>query len=141
MAYAVRDDIVDRYSASELLIVSDRNGDGVEDDDIITSALEDAASEIDSYLKVRYSLPFSSPPAVLTRVSIDIAMYRMSENAASLTDERRKRYDDAIAFLVGIAKGDISLGDDGSETQSLHNAVLVSSDDRVWARDKQRGLY
>lgn len=138
--YATASDITKRYSAEELLIVSDRNSDGVSDTDIIDQALSDATSEIEAYLGTRYDLPLTSVPAVFTRICVDIAMYRMSENAVSLTEERRRRYEDSITFLKDVSMGKVTIGI-LEPTEASPNAVTYSTDARVWTRDKTSGLF
>jgi phage gp36-like protein len=140
MAYATSSNITARYSNAELLIVADRDGNGTADTDIITTALSDASAEIDAHLSLRYALPFTSIPAVLVRICVDIAMYRMAENAAAMTDERRRRYDDAIAFLKMLANGDLTLGAD-EPTDSAPNEILHETESRVWTRTLGRGLF
>lgn len=140
MAYATSTNVTERYSNAELLIVSDRDGNGTADTGIITQALDDASSEMDAYLGARYSLPLSSTPDMLVRICVDIAMYRMSENAASMTDERRRRYDDAIAFLRNIADGKATLGIDEPADSSATDAI-VETDARVWTRTLSAGLF
>lgn len=110
MAYAVEQDIADRYGADALLVVADRDGDGFVDSDIVETALVDAGAEIDAYLTAKYDLPLKDVPPVLTRLSVDIALYRLSGDAGALTEERRQRYEDAIKLLEAISTGKASLG-------------------------------
>jgi phage gp36-like protein len=46
-------------------------------------------------------LPLPTVPAVLTRITCDIARYRLWEDRAS--DEVRRRYDDAVKLLTHIS--------------------------------------
>ena len=110
MAYATTTDLTERYGADLLLLIADRNGDGAADAGVLEQALQDATAEIDAYLAAQYDLPLSETPAVLTRLAADIAVYRLSSEADRLTDERRQRYDDAVALLKRLAKGEASLG-------------------------------
>lgn len=107
--YATQDDIVDRYGEDELLTVADRDGDDTVDAAVVSQALQDATDEIDTYVGSRYSLPLPTQPTALKRICVDIALYRLSTESG-LTEEKRKRYEDAVKFLLGIAKGDIKLG-------------------------------
>jgi phage gp36-like protein len=113
MPYAVKQDLIDRYALTELIQLTDRSGavDAI-DDGVLNQALLDTDAEIDSYLMGRYKLPLASTPKVLISVACDIARYRLYDDRA--TDQVSKRYDDAVKLLTKIAKGEISLGIDGS---------------------------
>ncbi|MCY1349934.1 hypothetical protein D9M69_361520 [compost metagenome] len=47
---------------------------------------------------------------MLVRVCGDVAMYLLSRDGTSLTEDKRKRYEDAKSLLRLIASGDVSLG-------------------------------
>lgn len=112
MPYAVAQDIVDRLPNGQegLVLLADRDGDGVADEAVVAGALKDAGDEIDTYVGAVYALPLPSAPAVLTRLCVDIAIYRMGRDAARGTEEDRKRYEDAIDLLKRIADKKASLG-------------------------------
>ncbi len=109
MAYATQADIVASYGDRVLLIVADRDRDGIVDTQTVTMALDAASDEIDSYISLKYhTLPLPTPSRMIKTCCMDIAIYRMSWNETALTDEIRKRFDDAIAWLKLVAKGDVS---------------------------------
>ncbi len=110
--YATAQELEKRLGGEEaLVILADRDGDGVADAELVERALADATAEIDSYLAGRYTLPLPTVPAVLVRLACDMAVYRItSEYGTGLTEERRQRYDDAVAWLKRAASGDVSLG-------------------------------
>ena len=110
MSYASAEQVKERHGADAVLLLADRDGDGAADDGVIERALEDASAEIDTYLAAKYDLPLAETPAVLTRLAADIAVYRLAAEADRATDERRRRYEDAVALLKRIAKGEASLG-------------------------------
>ena len=97
----------------------------------IQTHLNDASDEIDSYLESRFALPLTDPPAILTRLCCDIAMYRM-QMLRSIQDlgDARKRYDDAIAILTKVANGSLTLGlaADGTEPADPANPAVVTVD-------------
>ncbi len=109
MAYAALQDIIDRYGEDALYIVADRDGDDSIDTVVVERALNDAADEINTYIGKKYSLPLSTTPSLLTRLSVDIALYRLSPEGG-YTEEKRTRYEDAVRVLKGLANGDASLG-------------------------------
>ena len=110
MSYATPAQVTERHGADAVLLLTDRDGDGVADTGAIERALADASAEIDTYLAAKYQLPLSETPSVLTRLAADIAVYRLAVSADRRIEEHRVRYDDAVKLLVRIAKGEASLG-------------------------------
>ena len=108
-SYATVQDVIDRYGNEQLLLLADRANDGVVDSAAVDTALSDASAEMDAYLAVRYSLPLSSPPALLVRLCVDIAMYRLSVSSWP-PEERRRRFDDALLLLTRLSKGEAGFG-------------------------------
>jgi phage gp36-like protein len=96
----------------------------------LQQALSDASAEIDGYLESRFSLPLNDPPAVLPRLTCDIAMYRL-QSLRPLHDlaDARKRYEDAVEFLVRVASGDVTLGlaADNIEPDSATGSVVTQA--------------
>lgn len=97
MIYATHADIIAAYG-EDALWVADRDDDALVDEGVTAAALEGASAEIDAYLAARYPLPLAEAPLVLRRPCVDIAVYRLSGDGGALTDEKRRRYEDAIDF-------------------------------------------
>ncbi|MCY1376863.1 hypothetical protein D9M69_643870 [compost metagenome] len=110
MVYATLVDLTEQFGSNAVLLVADRNEDGEIDAEVVASALTNASAEIDTYVGVKHRLPLPLVPQVLVLRCCEIALYRLSADAGSLTEEKRKRYDDAVAHLRRIASGDASLG-------------------------------
>ncbi len=112
MSYCTQQNFADRFDEQELIQLTDRAipPAGVVDTVVIAQALADADAEIDGYLAGRYALPLASVPPRLTRLAADIARYYLYDNRAS--EEVRTRYEDAIKYLLALAKGEIALGAD-----------------------------
>jgi len=108
----------------------------------ILQALSDASAEIDGYLEGRFELPLAEPPAVLSRLATDIAMYRL-QSLRPLHDlaDARRRYEDAIELLAKIAAGELTLGiaADGSEAPAASEAETVRGPSRVFGRRNLKG--
>lgn len=111
MAYTSKAQLIDRWGTDEVTRSADRDPqDGVSEDQAIAAACADASSMVDSYLvQAGIEVPVDPAPAVLTMHATNIAMYELSQGAAPYTEEKRKRYEDAIAWLKVIANGDGSL--------------------------------
>lgn len=140
--YATLDDIETLYG-SDALYVAGR--DGVVDEGAIARALVSAASEINTYIGVRYPLPLKSNPDILIQHSVDIALYRLANTRGASTDEHRKRYDDAISHLVKIGKGTAALPKEATSESSENGApkvqsgaVVISGSPRLFRRKDTR---
>lgn len=102
MTYATQADLEIRFGSEELAQRSDRINGSVIDVAVVDRALADAEAEVDAYLASRYQLPLASVPAVLVRLTCDIAFYRLCDIPP---EEVRKRYEDAVRDLKRAADG------------------------------------
>lgn len=115
-SYATPEELI---AATPEHLVAQLTGTEEPDEAAIQRALDDASAEIDSYLAARYALPLGTVPANLRRVSIDIALYRlMALRALGDIEDSRKRYEDAVKYLAGLADGRVSLGLPTAEADS-----------------------
>jgi len=110
MPYATLADLEGLYTPDLLMTVADNDGDNQPDTPVVTRGLSDADGIINSYLSVRYPIPLAVTPSFLVAMACDIAIYRMAMTADRLTDEMRRRYEDAIAHLKDLATGKAGLG-------------------------------
>ncbi|KPN73664.1 gp436 family protein [Neisseria sp. 74A18] len=139
MAYAVTADMVARFGELEVIQLTDRNQDGLIDEDVAAVALADATAEIDAYLG-RFKRPFTDVPPILKRLCCDIARYRLTAaNGVLITDEIRNRYKiDVLDLLRAMAKGDVQLGvdDSGEEVAAGEDGIVfVNGKNKVFGRD------
>jgi phage gp36-like protein len=106
MAYATVDEFETRFGVTETIELTNLEDPLAEspDLDVLEQALELASEEIDGYLwAASYALPLASPPLILREWCLDIARYKLDRNANR--EDVRRRYDDAIAWFKGLAKG------------------------------------
>lgn len=143
MSYAQPGDLVARYSNRDLVQLTNEDPTATAvNSAALQRALDDASAEIDSYIEGRFTLPLADPPAVLSRLACDIAMYRL-QVLRPLHDlaDARKRYDDAIAMLAKVSDGTLTLGlsPDNEEPPVAGSAETVSGPRRVFSRDTLKG--
>ena len=90
--------------------------------------LNDAGDEIDAYLEARFALPLSDPPAILTRINCELAMYHL-QALRPIHDLAfaKEVYEKNIAFLKEVADGDRTLGisTDGQEPADPSNPQVI----------------
>lgn len=141
MAYAVTADMVARFGELEVIQLTDRNQDGLIDEDVAAVALADATAEIDAYLG-RFKRPFTDVPPILKRLCCDIARYRLTAaNGVLITEEIRNRYKiDVLDLLRAMAKGEVQLGvdDSGEEVAAGEDGIVfVNGKNKVFGRDNR----
>jgi len=133
MFYATQQDIINRYGSDELIVAADHDEDGVADPSVVEQGLKDASDEIDVYIGGRYTLPLAVVPQVLTRLCVDMALYHMSK-PPSVTEEKRKRFEDAVKLLTKISEGKITLGASDPEGSGNAGGSFFQANDRLFKR-------
>jgi phage gp36-like protein len=128
--YATTTELTNYLGEDEYLRVADRDGSGVVDSDAVTLALSDASSIADSYL-TRW-LPITDIPSALRRAVMAIAVYSLAGNTQ--TDDQRRRYEDAIAWLRDVASARASLGIPPADVSSSAGSIAYSTGTRVMTR-------
>lgn len=129
MSYVTQADLEQRFGAAELAQLTDRVSGQIIDDAVVERAIADAGAMVDGYLAGRYALPLATVPAAVTLVAADIARYLLWGDRVS--DQVRKRYEDAVATLRAIAAGTFRL--DGAQpiaTAAGGNLAQVSAPSR-----------
>jgi phage gp36-like protein len=112
MSYAQVTDMQARYPNRDLVQLTNEDPTVLTvNASFLTTFLGDASDEIDAYLEARFALPLSDPPAILTRLCCEIAMYHLNalRPIHDLADAKDK-YEKAIAFLQEVSDGKRTLG-------------------------------
>ena len=144
-AYASQSDIVRLYGQNSL-VVADHDRDGLPDSVSVTEALTAASDEIDTYLAARYTLPLPEVPRFLKTLTVDIALYRLALSSDVLSDEHRKRYQDALDHLKRIAEGKAALvftpvpAVEGQPDVSAAQPIVSGGPAKLFTRDLTRDL-
>lgn len=112
----------------------------------VEEAIEDADAEIDGYLAKRYSVPMSPIPRVLNKFSKDIAVYNLMSRIGIDESDRDKtylnRYNAAVKFLEGVAKGTISIGTGEAgqtQEQAAQHGFRIEHSERLFSRESMKG--
>lgn len=112
MAHATVQDLIVRYGEPEIRQLSDRDALGALDETVVGAALDDASAEIDSYLRVRHTLPFDTPPPGLVRAACVLAFADLHVNGAP--DAVATARKEVVAWLKDLAAGNAVLVAGGS---------------------------
>ena len=137
MAYCSEDDILKMIPQSELAELTAESGE-VPDSLIIMDAMSKAASEIDSYLGVRYVVPLATPPDRVKGLAVDLAIYHLYSRRSVVPPVRQQKYDAGVAFLKQVAAGQLVVVGPQGELPTVAKKVTDSTSAiRAFTRDTQ----
>jgi phage gp36-like protein len=109
--YCTVADLQKRLDPQRILTLSDDDANGVPDEDVINAVIADADALIDTYLRVRYTVPLDPTPDLVHAISTSIALYYLLARHNDIVPaEFVKRYDAAVQLLDHIARGLVSIG-------------------------------
>ena len=117
-----RQDLIDRFGEGELVVLTDRDGRGVIDDEVLNRAIEDAEAETAAYIQAA-GLMLPSPPKVLVIKVCDIARYYLHDNGE--TQVVLDRYKQAIAWLRDVVRNPRLLDPDAVVADAKPSACAV----------------
>ncbi|WP_027143148.1 DUF1320 domain-containing protein [Mesorhizobium sp. WSM3626] len=143
MTYAVKQDLIDRFSSTELVQLTDRTNipPTTVDDVVVGRALADADGVIHGYIGKQYALPLSVVPPVLVKIAADLARYFLHGEAADKDSIVTRNYNAAISWLKDVAKGLVSIDDGGTvPEQAGGGAIRANPSTRVFRRETLKGL-
>ena len=96
MSYCTYDDLVNAFGKEEILLLTDRDRNGRQDEDVLEEAIAFADAYIDGYLRERYSVPLSIPPRNIVGIACDFVRYRLYEGEPSKTVQ--DRFDNCLLY-------------------------------------------
>jgi len=140
MAYSTQSDILDQMDEDVLIQLTDDDDAGVVDADVVTQKIADADALIDGYCGARYSVPFTTVPALVLKFSVDIAIYNLYGRRKGAPEDRRNRFKEAVDFLKGVAAGNNSLGENDPAAGETSFELSTNNPDRIFTRDKMQGF-
>lgn len=111
MPYSTLDDMKKLLPEDAIIRLTDDEGAGSINQGRVDEAIAQADAEIDARIGGRYGVPLSETPAVIKKLSADIAVYNLySRTLQSVPEVRAERYRNAVRMLEGISRGLVSLG-------------------------------
>lgn len=142
MSYCTQAEIETAISTDIVIQLTDDDNIGEIVEANVTAAIARADAEIDGYCAVKYSVPFTTVPAVVAGLSLDMSIYYLYKRR-TVSEDVQKAYDNAIARLKDIAKGLLSLGVDpppAASTTADGAECNKTASDRIFTRDTLKGF-
>ncbi len=143
--YATVQDMIDRFGATHLIRLSrpeDRTAETV-DEEKVNTALRDASSLIDGYIRGRYLVPIAAPPSEIVRAACILARYDLAQGEnMDPSDEMEKARKDVIVWLENIAKELINLDVPAAlpAGPAVGSGPRMSDRERIMSLDSLRGF-
>lgn len=137
--YATRDDLNAAFGPDQVARLAARPE--VEDDAMtVARALSHAAGVIDGRLSVRFALPLPVVPDLIRDIACDLAIARLAADAVGLTDDMKRREDQALANLRAVAEGKMNLGLPVAHQGERPQPIVTSTGGKLFTRDRLRGF-
>lgn len=143
MPYSTVDDIKKMLPEELIVQLTDDEATGSINQPRVDEAIAQADSEIDSYCGERYSVPFSTVPDIVKKLSVDIAIYNLySRLVRDMPEVRSERYRSSIRQLEAIAKGNVSLGADPAPSAHSEGRAETNrqADENAFSRKTLKGF-
>ncbi len=141
MTYTTQSELEDHYGTALLVDLTDRAevATGVIDTDVVAQAIDDAAGEINGYLKAKYVLPIEGVPDPLGVLARRIAIYNL--HVYDPTPKIVRDYERAIQTLKDISKGLVQLDAEGVAPKSSGaGGAQVTDRERPMTADNMKGF-
>ncbi len=143
--YASVNDMIARFGETQMIRLSrpeDRVATTV-DNVKVETALSDATSLINDYIRGRYLVPIATPPESVVRAACILARYDLAQGEhTDPSEEMSKGRKDIITWLENIARElvnlDVALA--LSEGPAVGSGPRMSDRDRIFTRDTLRGM-
>lgn len=114
MAYSTDEDIFDAIGLETVRRLTDDDSVGIVDTERLSRTRDDAHEVVKNYLRGRYDLPLSDPPAILAQIEVALLaerLYRRRPNVET-PDSVEDAVGEAMDMLRELAKGITTLGID-----------------------------
>lgn len=138
--YIGREDIEAAVSRSELVQLSNDEGFGEPDWQVVDRAIAYACELADGYLMGRYALPLEPAPSILRHLCTDIARHWLHQrriNAADFPKPLQSAYENAVKLLEQIRDGKIHLGVRAAAEEATEKLQAEGGAYRVRANGRQ----
>jgi len=133
--YITRAEALIAVGSNERLVeLTDRNGDGLEDDGILDDAIARAESMVNSYVRKKREVPVTPAPQVLKDVAAKMTDFILKEDIGATTEKDERKHDRCIEWLEKVAAGSVVLGVNPAPAASPLNSS------RSWSRPTSKAV-
>jgi phage gp36-like protein len=109
--YATVNDMINRFDKRLYQLLEVTYGSNISSNATLLAALSDANSEVDGYVKTRFTIALPSIPESLTRAACQLALWHVAQKRHEvLGPEDERNLEHVEGFLKAIARGDVTLG-------------------------------
>lgn len=142
MGYCTQADIEKQLPPAQVIQLADDDGDGVADSGVVSDCITRADDEINAYAATRYTVPFTTVPALIRTISVDLAIWNLHKRRGlTERDAIKQGYERAIQMLKDLAAGRLSIGETPgpSETEvggPEATTVVDEDDSRIFTQAK-----
>ena len=141
MAYCDLEDILGSMDEADVIGYTDDDDAGTVDQSRVDQAIEMAGVMIDAYVGGRYQVPLDPVPDLVKRLAVDLAVFEICSRRSDPPENREQKRQQAVRLLEKIGAGSAVIpGAVSAPAESGSNPVQISSADRVFTRDRMRGL-
>lgn len=141
MAYCTLQNLIDRYGERMLVDLTDRGetATGLIDQATVDRALADTDEMINGFAAGRYQTPLSVVPGLIVDIAQMVAIWKLHVSAPDPKIE--EDYKQALRFLDGISKGNITLSAAGKAPETpVGNGVRITDRDRPLTEQNLNGF-
>lgn len=139
--YVSQTDLERRFGAERLVeLTQDDTSLDTVDTDVLAEVIADAEAMVDGYVGARYSLPLSSPPAILTRLAAILTWYQLHERRHGAPENVAKDYANAMRSLRDISSGVLTLGTQPEPSVNAGKKIHSTSSAPTFGRDNLKGF-
>ncbi len=143
MGYITNAEIEERVGSAALVQLADDDGNGVADTGVVDEARLGAEGEVNSYLARRHQVPIdlvahAELSDVLASVTLDLAEYRLRVRRPPVSEDARRRREQAIDWLSKVADGRIDLPSLSPVAASAARSTIAQSigEERLLTREE-----
>lgn len=113
MAYCTQADVEKAAGGAESLVaLTDQNGTGAIDPDVLADAIDAAEEWINSYAQRQYKVPFAAVPDIIKRTCAEEAVYRLKYQRRATTADDTEAHTERLEWLRDLARSRVSVGVD-----------------------------
>lgn len=120
--YITKEDLYSRFNKLDIeeLCQGDENK--------LDTVIQAVSELVEGYVAPRYTLPLKNKSLILVDAACDVVRYRLDDVAASETI--KNRYEQAVATLDKISKGQIRLNEPDGEEKPTNGQIYVRKQPR-----------